>query len=283
MGLGCHALRHGVGTATIVAVLIAVFAEPVRAEACPPAPVESRALTRIDSATAVGLDDGTSLRFMSLLTPSPRDVAAPAPQWPPETEARSAVNELLREGRIEIAMAGAFRDRYGRRVAHAYISGKSEAGRWLQSAIIDAGHARVAPLPDETLCLREMFAREAVARAKRLGLWANPAYTVRAARETRSLLALAGTFQIVEGWIAAVGRSRNEVFLNFGRDWKWDFTAAVDLRRSPDREALVERLQQMKGRLVRVRGFIERRNGPFVSLPTVDAIEDLPEGSASGH
>jgi hypothetical protein len=83
--------------------------------------------------------------------------------------------------------------------------------------------------------------------------------------------------------VAAVGRSRNEVFLNFGRDWRWDFTAAVDLKRSDDREGLVARLNDLKGRLVRVRSFIERRNGPFISLATAEAIEELPEGSAGGR
>lgn len=94
---------------------------------------------------------------------------------------------------------------------------------------------------------------------------------------------LGGTFQVIEGWVAAVGLSRNEVFLNFGRDWKWDFTAAVDLKRSDDRAALIARLKNLKGRLVRVRGFIERRNGPFISLATAEAIEELPEGSAGGQ
>ena len=93
----------------------------------------------------------------------------------------------------------------------------------------------------------------------------------------------AGPCQIIEGWVAAVGMSRNEVFLNFGRDWRWDFTAAVDLKRSDDREGLVARLKDLKGRLVRVRGFIERRNGPFISLATAEAIEELPEGSAGGR
>jgi hypothetical protein len=220
---------------------------------------------------------------MSLLAPSSHDLPAPAADWPPESEARSAVDTLLRDRRIEIAAGSAFRDRYGGRVVHAFAPARDDGHQWLQSAIVDAGHARVAPLPGETLCLRELFAREAVARAKRTGLWANPAYGIRSTQDTRALEKLAGTFQIVEGWITAVGSSRNEVFLNFGRDWKWDFTAAVDLRRSSDREAVAARLKDLKGRLVRVRGYIEKRNGPFVSLATSDAIEELPEGLANGR
>jgi hypothetical protein len=259
------------------------LALPVRGEDCLQGQLETRAVTRVEGAAAFTLDDGSSLKLMSLSVPSARDVAVSVEEWAPEVEARAAVDGLVRDRRIEIVASGAFRDRYGRRVAHVYGSDRDAGRFWLQSVIIDGGHARVAPLPGESMCLRELFAREAVARAKRAGLWANPAYAVRSARETRGLEKLGGTFQIIEGWVAAVGMSRNEVFLNFGRDWKWDFTAAVDLKRSDDRESLVARLKNLKGRLVRVRGFIERRNGPFISLATAEAIEELPEGSAGGR
>jgi hypothetical protein len=149
--------------------------------------------------------------------------------------------------------------------------------------MIDSGLARVAPLPGETECLSALFAREAVARAKRAGLWANPAYDIRSARQTRSLNGLVGTFQIVEGWISDVGSSRNQAFLNFGQNWKWDFTAAVDLKGNMNRDGTLAKLKGLKGKLVRVRGYIERRNGPFVALASADVIEELPEGSAAGR
>ncbi len=256
---------------------------PASSETCPPVPSESRAVARIESAATFVLDDGTSLRLMSLLPPSERDLAAPDANWPSQSAARSAVENLLSDRRIELADAGQFRDRYGRRIGHALLA--AQGGRvWLQAALVDSGHARVAPLPQETECLGQLFAREAVARAKRVGLWASPAYAIRPARETRQLERLIGTFQIVEGWVQEVGTSRNELFLNFGRNWRWDFTAAVDLRRSTEpRDAFVARLKLLKGRLVRVRGWIEVRNGPFMALAAADVIEELPEGSASGR
>jgi hypothetical protein len=87
----------------------------------------------------------------------------------------------------------------------------------------------------------------------------------------------------VEGWVSSVTRRRNTVYLNFGPDWRWDFTAAVDLRRTLQRDAVAARLQVLHGRLVRVRGYIERRNGPFISLASADAIEELPEGAAAAR
>jgi endonuclease YncB( thermonuclease family) len=251
---------------------------------CPPEAAEARAVTRIDAPAAMLLDDATELRLSGVLTPSARDVPAGASDWPPEAAARRAIEDLLADRRVRLATAAAFKDRYGRRVAHAVTDGGGDpaARRWLQAALIEGGHARVAPLPGETLCLAALFAREAVARATRSGLWSNPAYAIRSARDTRTLMALTGTFQIVEGWVAAIGGTRRELFLNFGRDWRWDFTAAVDLRRLPDRDATVSKLKALEGRYVRVRGWIEKRNGPFIELAAPDVIEELPEGLSSG-
>lgn len=236
-------------------------------------------MTAIASANTLTLDDGTDLRLAGILFPTARDLPAAPPNWPLAAQAQAAADRLLEGRTLRLAAVGAFRDRYGRRVAHAMTAN----GAWVQSALVEDGFARVAPLPGETDCARDLFAREAVARARGVGLWANPAYAIRQARQPRSLEPLVGTFQIVEGWVADVGVRRSDVFLNFGRNWRWDFTAAVDLRRTQDRDALIDRLKHLKGRLVRVRGFIDLRNGPFVGLASADVIEVLPEGRASGR
>jgi len=270
--------RSQIGAVTVALLgVFCVAAVPVHA--CPPAATESRAVTAIAGGNAVMLDDGTELRLSGVLVPSAHDLPAPPEDWPLAAQAEAALHRLLNSGTVSLAQVGMFRDRYGRRVGHAATS----QGTWVQSALVGEGMARVAPLPGETDCARELFAREAVARARFVGLWANPAYAVRPARHTRTLGRLTGTFQIVEGWVADVGVTRSDVFLNFGRNWRWDFTAAVDLRRLPDRDAVVARLRQFKGRLVRVRGYIERRNGPFIALASPDVIEDVPEGIASGR
>jgi endonuclease YncB( thermonuclease family) len=262
-------------------LVVTVSVRPAGAEPCPPLASEERVIAEIRSTVEFALDDGSVARLMGLLTPSSRDLPSPPPAWPLKAQAAAEAERLLAGRTILIADAGSFRDRYGRRVIHAFSNG--ELRQWLQSAMIDAGQARVAPVPGETLCLRELLLREAVARAKRTGLWANPVYNVRSARDTRALAALIGTFQLVEGWVSSVSRRRNTVYLNFGRDWRWDFTAAVDLRRLPGKDALTARLEALQGRLVRVRGFVERRNGPFIAVATAEAVEELPEGAAAGR
>lgn len=265
-------------------LVLAVTSSLAHAQGCPPQAGESRAVTQVAEPASLALDDGSELKLASVLLPSKRDVAGDAETWPAQVEAMSALRGLVEGRTITIAADGQFRDRYDRRVGHAFATTGAAQPMWIQAALVDGGQARVAPLPGETQCASDLYAREAVARAKRVGLWSNPAYDIRDARNTRALRSLLGTFQIVEGWVVGVGGGRGrEMFLNFGPDWRWDFTAGIDLRGGSEREAVAQRLRQLNGRLVRVRGFLERRNGPFMALNSIHSIEELPEGSTGSY
>jgi hypothetical protein len=85
--------------------------------------------------------------------------------------------------------------------------------------------------------------------------------------------------------VQKVASSGGRTYLNFGADWKRDFTATVPpglMRAKPEAQKL---LQALEGRSVRVRGWIERRNGPLIELSSLDEIEvlDAPAASDEGH
>ncbi len=248
----------------------AVLNEPV---ACPPVPIEQRAVAAVKDGATLLLTDSTELRLAGILAPTAADVPVPVATWPPEDEARRALLGLTVSGIVDFA-AIARRDRYGRRIAHARVTRGAEV-LWLQEALVSSGQARVAPLPGETACLRPLLAVEDWARRQQRGIWANPAYAVRPAHATRDLTNHLSTFQIVDGRIVAVGRARHHIYLNFGANWRWDFTAALEVRNQTERAATFERLKRLEGRRVRVRGWIVRRNGPYVELASEEVIEIL--------
>jgi hypothetical protein len=124
------------------------------------------------------------------------------------------------------------------------------------------------------------MAAEQEARAAQRGVWSREAYRVRAADDAEALLKLVGRFALVEGRVAEVSRGQRTTYLNFGADWRNDFTASLAsavLARSADGATLVTGLA---GKRVRVRGWIERRNGPMIVLGSLDAIEVLDEQAA---
>jgi endonuclease YncB( thermonuclease family) len=237
----------------------------------------------IDGETVV-LDDGQEMRLIGALAPKPDALSAGANEWPPAREAARALETLVADRSIRLRFDGRKRDRYGRVLAQAYVVPRGAAGEgggvWIQERLVRDGHARAYALPGNSGCLRALMAAEQEARDAQRGVWSREIYRVRAADDAEALLRLAGRFALVEGRVAEVWRGQRTTYLNFGTDWRHDFTASLAsaaLARSADGAAFVSGLT---GKRVRVRGWIERRNGPMIVLGSLDAIEVLDERAA---
>ena len=117
-----------------------------------------------------------------------------------------------------------------------------------------------------------MLVIEHRARSARLGIWSHPRYRVRAASEADASL---GSFQLVEGRVKAAAVVRGRGYLNFGDDWREDFTVSIgprDRRRFENEGIAIE---DYEGRLVRVRGWVDSFNGPMIEATHPEQIEVL--------
>ena len=219
-----------------------------------------------DGATLM-LSDGATLRLTGILPPRASDgpgaerIASQAKAY---LEARALGKEILLFDDL------APRDRYGRRLAHAFIAD----GQWLQGALVSAGLARVQTFADNHAPADLLLARERAARAARLGLWALPLYQVGSAETIRD--ATTG-FRLVEGRVATVATVRGTTYLNFGADWRTDFTVSLDAEARKAFKAARLDPKSLEGRKVRVRGWVIRRNGPMIRVTHPAEIEVLDE------
>ena len=134
------------------------------------------------------------------------------------------------------------------------------------------GYARVYSFPDNRRGVDRMLKREREARAARRGIWAHHFYRVRHVSE---LQRDGKTFQIAEGRVLDVATVKGRPYLNFGPDWRTDFTITVQLR---DRRRFVKGgygLGSLRGRLVRVRGWLRWRYGAMIEATHPEQIEVL--------
>lgn len=233
---------------------------------------EAKSVAKVIDGETIALADGGEVRLIGALSPRAFDAGVAAADWPAEREARDALAALVTGRAVVLAVAGRHGDRWGRRLAQVLVERDGERV-WVQAAMIAAGHARAYGLPGSFECADELARREATARNAGLGLWRNPAYAVARAEATRELLRRRNTYQIVEGTVAVVANVRGHVYLNFGADWRDDFTAGIATAHK-DRDWL-EELRGLTGRRVRVRGWIERQNGPFIAVSDRSQIEIL--------
>ncbi|MDP6567229.1 MAG: thermonuclease family protein [Alphaproteobacteria bacterium] len=212
------------------------------------------------------LDDGVEVRLVGIQAPKlplgRRDFQA----WPLAEEAKRALEELSLGRRVELSYGGRRGDRYGRALAHLHRSD----GLWLQQELLRQGMARVYSFRDNRAVVAELLAAERQARAAARGIWGNPWYRVRTVAETPRHI---GSFQLVEGRVLAVAVVRGRLYLNFGEDWRSDFTvsAAPRDRRLFDKAGFDYR--GLARRLIRVRGWLKSYNGPLIEVTHPEQIE----------
>lgn len=248
-----------------VALVLLLLVDGLAAEVVP-----ARVVAVEDGAT-LGLEQpvrGTHvLRLAGIEVPG---LGVPEAVDPLAVAARAALAELAVGHRVDVFLGERSRDRYGRLVGHAM----RQDGLWLQGAMLDRGLARVRTLHDQTERAAEMLALETVARAAGRGLWTHPTYAVRTAETVHRHL---NSFQVVEGRVRRTAAVRGRVFLNYGADWRTDFTVAIaapDLRRFA--EAGFDPLG-LEGRRIRVRGWVRFWNGPLIDATHPAVIEVLDD------
>ena len=95
---------------------------------------------------------------------------------------------------------------------------------------------------------------------------------MRTPEETEGLI---GSFQVVEGRVVDAAAVRGRRFLNFGADWRTDFTVTVAPADWKRFAAAGLSVQDYEGRRVRVRGWLDRINGPSIDATHPEQIEVL--------
>ena len=151
-------------------------------------------------------------------------------------------------------------DRYGRVMAHAYFI-REGAQKSAAHEMLASGFARVSPPLGDAACAAELLAREAFARQGKLGLWGESVYAVIGAESLAELLAGRGHFTIAEGKVATVRESGGTLYVNFGRRWSQALTVTIWKRNEGTFVAAGVDPRRLVNLRVRVRGWMEERNG----------------------
>lgn len=264
----------------------AAIAQPAAAETparddCTLQAGPTHTVVRIIDSQTMEVDDGTEIRLVGALAPSPPAFLSSGAVWPPNAVARAALASLVLGRRVELAFSGRRQDRWGRTLAHVFLVGTGQR-EWVQGHMLQRGHARAYVVPDSLACLPEMRAHEKLAADAGIGLWRNAAYRVREAADAKGLMRLRNTYQLVEGRLHKVASTKSRLYLNFGEDWRSDFTAGFAAKARTFGPEAIARITALEGRRVRIRGWIERRNGPYVELLHPGQVEAIGEAPPPG-
>ncbi|HEY4161740.1 MAG TPA: thermonuclease family protein [Dongiaceae bacterium] len=227
---------------------------------------ETRRVTDVIDGNGLHLDGGEEMHLLA--------IEAPALE-------KNGFAELASAGRAALAAAignqpitlrydAIRRDRYGRRLAHAFTAD----GLWLQAELVKEGLARVHGDSRNRYGLRKLMAIEADARAQKSGIWRHSAFVVRSGTDA-ALETLSGSFQLVEGKVVESAIAKGMGYLNFGPDHATDLTLVLNKPALAAAEAATIDVAGLAGKRIRCRGWIESFDGPRIEATYPEQIEAL--------
>jgi len=221
------------------------------------------------------LEDGLKVRLSAIQAPKLPLGRKGFEAWPLGEESKAVLSNLIKGKTLQLYYGGEQRDRYDRALAQTYtLKADGERDVWLQEEMVRRGMARVYTWPDTYQDSEKLYAVEKSARDAKRGIWNDDYYRIRSP-EPNALAQDIDSYQIIQGVIISAADVRGQIYLNFGADYKTDFTIAIAKRdRKRFKKANMDPLS-LEGATVRVRGWVELSNGPMVWLDHPERLEVL--------
>ncbi|MCK4810171.1 MAG: thermonuclease family protein [Candidatus Omnitrophica bacterium] len=152
-------------------------------------------------------------------------------------------------------------DKYGRLLGYVFL----EDDTFVNARLLKGGYAVLYTYPPNVKYADLFIARQREARESKKGLWG--AYSTVSQNKAHEFI---GQIRTVRGKVLDTYRSKKCIFLNFGRNYKTDFTVVI-FKNSWEyfEDKGIDPLTFYKGRIVEVTGRIKEYNGPeiIVNIP----------------
>ncbi len=159
-------------------------------------------------------------------------------------------------------------NRMGHVLAHIV---RQKDNAWVQGTLVGLGLAQVQTSLRTPEMAAQLYALEKAARKNKTGIWAQDAKILA----PENIGEYINSFQIVEGVIESAALKKNRIYLNFGKNWRDDFTVSIppENRRAFSKAGINP--FDWNGKKIRVRGWVEDYNGPYIEIDHPEAIEML--------
>ncbi len=239
--------------------------------ACRFEPIGFGRVAKILDGRSLQLDDGREVRLAAIEVPPASDPGSNG-HPPAGTAAMAALAQMLAGQTVELRQQGAVTDRYSRILAHAFFS-RDGTERSAGADLLASGLARVSAHVGDAACAAALLSQERAARSGKLGLWADPYYEILPAGNGVALSAARGHFTVAEGEVLSVRESGGTIYMNFGRRWSQALTVTILKRHERMFAGAGLQPKALEHRGVRVRGWVEERNGPRIEATRPEQIE----------
>lgn len=218
----------------------------------------------IDGDTVI-LKNQTRVRLVGIQAPKLPVSRKKRKGWPLGLESKKMLSDLVLGKSVTLYFGGQRQDRYGRALAHLFL----KDGLWVQGEMLKFGMARVYTFPHNRAIAAEMLTLEKIARQNNSGIWAMNYYKPKQQETSEKYY---NSFQLITGIVRKVVKIRGTYYLNFGKDWKKDFTVVIKSRAA--RKFLKAKIkpEDYKGKRIEIRGWLKSFNGPMIEATHPEQI-----------
>ena len=264
----------------VVLVLLAFTVRALAADACGPQRGDTLAdIASVSDTLELRLVDGRLLRLAGLDPPraTPADATLPV-------KAKTALEAWLAGGAVSMRSLAIEPDRWNRIPVLLFHPAPTTAPAPTVPATISAGAAllqggwaRARPERAVHDCFADFLIAEDAARTAHRGLWADPHYAVLDPDDAAAVAGQTGGMAIAEGPLR-VHDSHGVLYLTLGRD-PWGLTAVLSRRTAARFAKAGLDVADYAGTTVRLRGDLDDRFGPRLTLDDPDDFESVEPGT----
>ena len=225
-----------------------------------------KVLEVIDGDT-VKLSSGRLLRYIGLDTPEVRVKKNGKFEYAPQPFSLEATeyNRKLVEGKsIRVEFDVVKKDKYGRLLGYCFVGDV-----FVNAELIKQGYATVYTWPPNVKYVDTFVALGKQARVNKKGLW----YDFKTIGHSQAHLHI-NKVKAVRGEVVNTHKSKKCVYLNFGKNWRTDFTVVIfnDALTSFAKKG-IDPVVFYKNKKVEVVGRIKEYNGPEIIVNSPSQIE----------
>ena len=236
------------------------------------------AVTQVISPHVISLNDGRLITLTGLDIPDLWHKDGPGPYA--EAAKRVVTDMLLGEDVRVYLTQNKKRGRTNRMGHHIAHLERAEDGAWVQGSLILLGLARVKTSKENTDMAVQMLALENESRKVKAGIWVDPVYRILTPPELdKSKL---NRFQIVQGRVRSVSQNKSRIYLNFGDNWRDDFTITI----APESRKIFNKAGidplGWNDAVIRTRGWLEFYNGPNLEVTHPAQIQIIANPAEDG-
>ncbi len=236
-------------------------------------PGETGRVASVVDGDTLFLDNGLKVRLSGIQAPKLPLGREGFKAWPLGEAAKAELEAIIDGKDLRLYYGGQKRDRYDRALAQTFLlDDKGRPSLWVQEAMVERGMARVYTWPDTWQDSKRLYQAEEVARRAKRGIWALPFYRVRRP-DANALAQDIDSFQLVSGIIVSSATIRGTTYLNFGADYRTDFT--IKIVEEDEKRFKGWDFKTLEGARVRVRGWVEMDNGPMIRITHPEQLEIL--------